>query len=316
MKRGFTLVELLVSMLIFTLVIAAVITVFVSQHRKTIQVQNVSSLQTDAQVAFEILKWDLRMAGFGLGPENTIIISKDGGADSADQITIYGAALGLELATTHFNISNFSAIGSATNELLTTYWWGEDTVRNIRSGDYIIGIEPDTRLLLDNVTGSYVETTYLTPDSIYHIIIDRNITYKTGTIFLGVKDLSLLNTGVTYYLDSNNILWRNNTIFLENVEDIQFAYGIDGLTGTEPDGEIDPDEWTDDITGIPQSELFNRKFAIRVTLIVRSKGIPGFKYGKDRIVSENRVINLTSADKRFDRLILQGVVYPRNLNFE
>ncbi|MEN3047050.1 MAG: hypothetical protein ABDH49_08785 [Candidatus Hydrothermales bacterium] len=313
MKRAFTLVELLVSVLIFQIVIVAIIALFLTQHRRTIQVQNVSSLQTDAQVAFEILKWDLKMCGFGLGPTNNFIISQDGGRNGPDAITIFGVALGLELAQTRFNVVK-EGTQIPTRRILLNLWERADTVRNIKPLDFIYGIDPESRSLIEGIQGVQVESTRVDYSTRTLTLILRNpISCKKGTIIIGVRDQRGVTTGITYQLDANRVLRRAGVPFLENVEDIQFAYGIDGLNGN-PNNVIDPNEWVNDLTGISSSMIFNNKFAIRVTMIVRSKGIPGFLYNRRVLNVENRVINLNVRDRRFDRIILQGVVYPKNLN--
>lgn len=314
MKRGFTLVELLVSILIFSIVMTAIIAIFVTQHRKTIQVQNVSSLQTDAQVAFEVLKWDILMAGFGLSPTNNIINAVDGGQNAPDEITIFGLALGYEIATARFNIT-INTQPVPANVITANLWFGRDTVRNIKKGQYVYGINPESRELVSSLQGVGVDSVVYNSDSTLTLFLVDNVSYLKGTILIGVNSPLLPNTGVRYFLDENGVLWRNNVPFLENVEDIQFAYGIDGLEpNSAPDGEIDENEWVNDLTGINNDLIFENKFAIRVTLIVRTRGIPGFDYGRNQIQSENRVINLTPFGRRFDRIILQGVVFPRNLN--
>jgi len=313
MKRAFTLVELLVSVTIFSIVITAIIAVFLTQHRKTIQVQEVSSLQTDAQVAFELLCWDLYMAGFGLGPTNTVIISGDGGTDHPDTIHIFGLSLGFELRETRFSVTtDFQPV--ETNVMRVRYFGGKDTVRNIKEGDYIFGINPDSREMVENIVGVLVESTSVNlADSTVTLILATPVSYKRGIIIIGIRNPSLWTQGVRYFIDENHVLLRNNVPFLENVEDIEFAYGIDGLSGS-PDGEIDDDEWINDLGGISTDILFQNKFAIRVSLLVRSRGIPGFDYGRSVLQVENRVINLTPRERIFDRIILQRVVYPRNLN--
>ncbi len=312
MKKGFTLVEILISMLILGIVIAGIISVFLTQQRKTMEVQNISSMHTDAQVAFEIIKWDLIMAGFGLGESHTFILAGDGGENAPDTITLFGLTLGYELATTRFNIV-IGGSPTVDNRLLCNLWRGADSIRNIRKGLYAFGIDPDTRDITE-INGILVESTYVDPiDTSFVIFLRTPVTYKRGTVLIGVQNPFIPLEGVRYFVDENRTLWRNNVPFLENVEDIQFAYGIDGLL-TEPDGEIDDDEWVNDLDGITSSQILNNRFAIRVTLIVRSRGIPGFNYPTNEIRIENRVIELSHADRIFDRIILQGVVYPRNLN--
>ncbi|MEN3045242.1 MAG: prepilin-type N-terminal cleavage/methylation domain-containing protein [Candidatus Hydrothermales bacterium] len=313
MKKGFTLIELLVSILIFQIVIIAIIALFITQQRRTIQVQNVSSLQTDAQIAFELLKWDLKMCGFGLGPTSNFIIAQDGGTNGPDAITIFGVALGLELTQTRFNLVKENS-PIPTRRIHLNLWEMADTVRNIKPRDFIYGIDPESRNIIEGIQGVQVESTRVDHNTKTLTLVLRNpVSCKKGTIIIGVRDQRGVTTGVTYQLDANRVLRRAGVPFLENVEDIQFAYGIDGSNGN-PNGVIDPNEWFNDLSVVSNDMIFNNKFAIRVTMVVRSKGIPGFEYGRTQLNIENRVINLNRFQRRFDRIILQGVVYPKNLN--
>lgn len=61
---GFTLVELMVAMAIGGIVMAAVMTAFLSQHRTYLAQDDVVEMQQNARVAMDMLVRDIRMAGY------------------------------------------------------------------------------------------------------------------------------------------------------------------------------------------------------------------------------------------------------------
>lgn len=62
--RGFTLVELVVAMAAGALVLTAVMTSFLSQHRHYLAQDNVVEMQQNGRVAMDMLARDIRTAGF------------------------------------------------------------------------------------------------------------------------------------------------------------------------------------------------------------------------------------------------------------
>jgi prepilin-type N-terminal cleavage/methylation domain-containing protein len=315
--KGFTLIELIVSLVIFGFVMAAVLSVFIAQQQKTHQVREVSSLQIDAQIAFEVIKRDLAMAGFGLPGIQAPIRDSNGGSSASDEITVYGITLGMELDRLNYNVVLDDIAGS--DEVIINYWTrGVDKEKNISPGDIVIAVS-SRREPINIPPGTVVLDTFHNMNGEFVAKLSNAVNLSSGSIIYGVRNTSIYTGGVNYSLGADRILRRNGDIFLENVEDIQFAYGIDGApaSGNDPDGIIDPTEWYNSISdaGLQPIDLYGRTFAIRVTLIVRSKGIPGFSYETNTITVEDRIINLSPADRRFDRIILQGVVYPSNIIF-
>ncbi len=63
-ERGFTLVELMVAMAVGGIVMAAVMTSFLSQHRSYLAQDNVVEMQQNARVSMDMLTRDIRSAGF------------------------------------------------------------------------------------------------------------------------------------------------------------------------------------------------------------------------------------------------------------
>jgi type IV pilus assembly protein PilW len=63
-ERGFTLVELMIAMVAGALVLGAVMTSFLSQHRNYLAQDDVVEMQQNGRVAMDMLTRDIRMAGF------------------------------------------------------------------------------------------------------------------------------------------------------------------------------------------------------------------------------------------------------------
>lgn len=73
-RRGFTLVEMLVSMAVFTLVMGIIVPFFVSQSRTSSTQTNRSEAMRNAQFAFGSIDRDLRMAGIGVGERQPTLV--------------------------------------------------------------------------------------------------------------------------------------------------------------------------------------------------------------------------------------------------
>ncbi|MBV5327055.1 MAG: prepilin-type N-terminal cleavage/methylation domain-containing protein [Chlorobium sp.] len=63
-ERGFTLVELMIAVAVGGIVMAAVMTSFLSQHRSYLAQDEVVEMQQNARVAMDMLTRDIRSAGF------------------------------------------------------------------------------------------------------------------------------------------------------------------------------------------------------------------------------------------------------------
>ncbi|MGB7054526.1 MAG: prepilin-type N-terminal cleavage/methylation domain-containing protein, partial [bacterium] len=98
-SQGMTLVELLVSLVILMVVLGAVYSILHLQQTKSSQVTRTTILQTDAQVAFTLVKWDLLLAGLGFpfGRQDAFQLSNSGG-----NVTLRATGLGFEMNHTQW----------------------------------------------------------------------------------------------------------------------------------------------------------------------------------------------------------------------
>lgn len=304
MKKGLTLIELLVALTIFGFVLGAILSIYFYQQKRATYVQETSIMQTDAQIAFELIKRDIMHAGLGLPIDRMPIVGINGGQNAPDQITLFGVAFFAELSRARWN----PIISLSTGGRIICKNWGDPT-RDIQVGDTVIILSQFKNLLYP---GQNLFVTEVNIDGNRRIITLNNptITVNAGGFLFRITG-NIFQTGVTYSLDQNTRrLMRNNDIFLENVEDFQVAYGYDW----DRDSIVEENEFRNDLTGLTPDSIYKRPFLIRVSILVRTeKGIGGFRFPQSNINIEDRIIHLTETDRKFNRIILTGIVFPRNL---
>ncbi len=303
MKKGLTLIELLVSLTIFGIILAAIMSIYFYQQKRATYVQETSIMQTDAQVAFELIKRDIMHAGLGIPSNQWPLTGINGGTSLPDEITLYGVSFFTELENARWN----PIISLSTGGVLICKNWG-DTTRDIMLGDTIIILSQFKNLLYDSLV---VINVGVAGDRRMLTVNDPNVQVNAGGFAFRVTPDTYVN-GVRYWLDvDNDILMRNNLIFLENVEDFQIAYGFD----SDGDSIIDTTtEYTHTLANINLSDIYSRPFMIRVTILTRTgKGIAGFEYPFNTLTIEDRTLNITPLERNFQRIVLRGIVSPRNL---
>ncbi len=305
MKKGLTLIELLIALTIFGFVLGAILIIYFYQQKRATHVQETSVMETDAQVAFELLKRDIMHAGLGLPSDRMPFTGINGGQNSSDQITLFGVAFFQELPGARWN----PVTGLSTGGIIICRNWG-DPERDIQIGDTVIIISQYKNLLYPPQMNLRVIEVNVQGNNRIIRLNDPLVQVNAGGFLFRVTG-NIFQTGITYALNQNTrTLMRNNNIFLENVEDFQIAYGYDW----DRDSIVEENEFRNDLQGLTPDSLYKRPFLIRVSIIVRTeKGIAGFLYPRNQLVIEDRVINLNFNDRRYDRIILTGVVFPRNL---
>ncbi len=309
---GMTLVEILVSLVIMMIVLGAIFSILNLQRTKAINVQSTTILQTDAEIAASLLRWDLFMAGYGIAPDRQSIVSYDN-TTAPDSVTLYGAGLAFEAKAT--NWTPVLQVARQSNKIIV-YRFPEPSV-NIGLNDRIIIVDQNKMLLDSNLIITQIDTTqYLGgEDSMpaFELTLSRSVNAPQGAIIFRTDSITYFN-GITYKVVGKT-LKRGNDDFLENVEDIQFAYGID----LNDNGTFEANEWFNNLSDIPNYEptlLYRHKNAIRSTFVVLSnRRLNDYRYLADSITNENHSYNLSALDKRYKRKIVRAISWPRNLQF-
>jgi prepilin-type N-terminal cleavage/methylation domain-containing protein len=305
MKRGMTLVEVLVSIVILAFVLGAIFTILNLQSARSVQVQKTSVLQTDAQVALSLMKWDLATAGLAYPKQDDAVQAQNGGAGGTDGITIRAAMLGFESGRCMWSWLMEDAAN--TNVVMVRAW--EDSTYNFHVGDTVAIISRDRRVMdppgYITVTQTVLDTffdPYGTPFPAQRLTLSSHVNAIRGLVIMGVIP-AIYNPGMALTV-SNGKLMRGNEVMLDNVEDLQFAYGIDN------DNDNIIETWTDDV---PQFAAQGRKWAIRYTMVITSRPMAGYTYPDDDVTVEDHNYELTPHQKRQKRAILSGIISPQNL---
>ncbi|MCK4251439.1 PilW family protein [candidate division WOR-3 bacterium] len=302
-KKGMTLVETMVSVVILTFTLGAIFTILNLQTVKSAQVQKTSLLQTDAQVALTLLKWDFASAGLAFPKTDSAVRSINGGLAGTDAINLKAVGLGFESGRIKWSW----LLNAVNSNIIEVRSWA-DTLFNFKVGDTVVVLMIDRRIMspgdlvisnIDTFThvdnwGNSVRASRLT--------LDNPVNSTKGLVVIG-KHSEFYSPGITISV-SNNKLVRGSDTLLDNVEELQFSYGIDN----DGDGVIET--WTDNI---PQFATFQKKWGIRYTLVVTSRPMGGYTYPRDSMYIEDHAYALTAADKRMKRAIFTGVISPPNL---
>jgi len=302
-KRGITLIELLVSLVILTFFLSAIYTLLNLQQSKATQVHKTSILQTDAQVALTLLKWDLLLAGLAYPKINNAVESENGGTSSSDVIDLKAVALGFESGDIKWSwllektdLSNTIKIVRCLDTLHT--FQVSDTIVILGTNREIIN--PGNLIITDIDTITHYDI-YGNPVSALAVKLDKAVSAIAGLVVIGY--VPAIYNGMRIEV-VNNKLVRGSDTLLANVEDLQFAYGID----TNGDDVID--SYFDDA---PHFASLGSKWVIRYTLVVASRPIGGYTYPVDTITIEDHTYGLNSIQKRQQRVILSGIIAPPNL---
>jgi len=302
-KRGITLIELLVSVVILTFFLGVIYTLLNLQQSKATQVHKTSILQTDAQVALTLLKWDLLMAGLAYPKVNNAVQSLSGGASESDAIDLRAVGLGFESGKVKWSwllekadLSSIIKIRRGTDSLYNFQVY--DTVVILNENREIM--HPGNLIITDIDTFTFFDTFGNTVPALV-LTLDKAVSAVAGLVVIGYVP-SIYN-GIRIGVNNNKLVRGSDTL-LDNVEDIQFAYGID------TDGDNVIDSYYDDI---PQFATLGSKWAIRYTLVVASRPMAGYTYPGDTITIEDHTYSLNSLQKRKKRSILSGIIAPQNL---
>lgn len=269
-ERGFTIIELLVSMAIASLVAMAGFALF-SKSNWSYQVQeNVGEAQQNARVAMGRIARDIRMAGFGLpdfsyslsfsasGPVFTYPITVTDNASGPDTITILGIGYEegelLGVTTTPNAFICYSSTTINSNHPKGRILDGGTAL--VKPGTKYVSIDGIAWVELDTSTAS-IECGSSKRRTLPIVSSGLSSTLTAGTVYIiQAIEYSIVNTdnvingcsaanpclvskdysGLRGTGDANPNS-NGRELLAENIEDIQFAYGIasGNVVGSETD---------------------------------------------------------------------------------
>ncbi|MGQ9533848.1 MAG: prepilin-type N-terminal cleavage/methylation domain-containing protein [bacterium] len=310
MRKGMTLIEIMVSLVILMIVLGAIYSILTIQQQRATVVSETSVLQADAQVAYTLFKWDLMLAGLGY-PKNDVVLRSfnNTGYLGSDGLNLRGVGFSFEMNQTRWAYMLEKAGGG--NQIIVSRF--KDSTTWFQPGDDII-ILTDSRKIYEPgpVNVSAVDTfTYYdengNPRPAQRLTIGVPVTTNSPQVVMTYNNPDIYNTGILYQV-VNGVLRRGTEDLLDNVENIQFAYGLD------TDGDTIIDAW---FNTIPDSLLrpnpYDLRWALRYTMVIASKPIPNYTYPDANITVEDNTYALTQEMRRRKRTFFSGVLYPQNL---
>lgn len=305
---GMTLIEVMISLVILMILLGAVYSILHIQQMRANQINKTTILQTDAQVAFTLMKWDMLLTGLGypFSQTNAFSLPNTPWGTSA---TMRAVGLGFEMARCHWS---YLVTNAAGNSFMARRW--PDSLANFAVGDTVMIVNETRSPIYSNLVVASVDTTSWM-DSTWGFkipaqrvtIASASIAARTG-LMVFQSTSALYSGGLTYRRSATgDTLFRGNEPLLNNVEALEIRYGIDN------DGDNIIETWSN------RSDLFpnpnwTRKWAIRYTMVVTSEAMAGYRYPGASYVIEGVTYNVTTPlqiSKK--RVFLQGVVYPQNL---
>jgi len=257
--QGFTLVELIVAMLLATLVGMAAYAVFSSSSRSSLVQEDITETQQNVRAAMDLLARDARSAGFGL-PDPPFSLSI-GGENHSSPVAIVNSSTGPDTITLlgggderfwldqdgdcnndDTDPNNDCNLPDASDPT-TSHAQGDMTL-NITAedanalDDFFDGSSFDTNRAFISLNGIYYTTisgvTRSSNKATLTLINPLDRAYLDGTPVFIIKAIRYtINTSLSGCSNETPCLARqdmaeNNEVLAQNIEDIQFAFSLQG----------------------------------------------------------------------------------------
>jgi type II secretory pathway component PulJ len=319
---GLTLIEIMVAVGIVAIVISSVMDSFVVQNRAYTVVDQTTETQQNARAVAALFDQDLRMTGF-MVPEGAAVCGVDAvsaavgpnllagsdiiyvtDSDSIDPTGQSQANLGVKVnsgyspATVTLNLSDVVLDGKPYYD--TNGDGAADSDFKKLAGVIVMDTSNPARgTACGQITNVNAAAKSITVD------------FETG--FAGPGGGSLIAVPAhRYAVSDTNVLKRDDTEIVRDVDDLQFAYFID----TNDNGTVDAGEYKGssaaigyNATGTNHSDLRE----IRFDLVVRSRSQDQSFTDGFMQVTENRAA--AGANDGYRRRLLTSTVKPRNIGF-
>ena len=269
-SQGFTLVELMISLVLFSLAVAGVLSVAVSMVQGYKEQRQAIAAETAVRVPMDFLTDALRQASPGVqsgqiwdnttctsealkitnsstGPDKIDVIYASGGAFTSTKVTYTNA-------TTSIDVVDASQLAAGDQVVITNFTNGNLVKINSISGNTL------------NVSTPCSTTPAFTYDIGSLVIRARHATFFVGTLD-GVPTLM-------FDPDTDNAAGTAAAEPLaEGVEDLQVAEWVDAngdFIGTEVGAAANDDEWVFNNSGDTAPAITAIPRAVRVTLVARA----------------------------------------------
>lgn len=345
-QKGFTLVEMMISLAVLGVILASVSSAYLTQVKQSTQEYKVAQVELELGIAKNLIERDLAMAGYGLAddysapstPAFTVprAIDATNSSTAPDTLILRGTALGIESKGTQ----NWSYIQSVTpgapNTMAFNIW--SDSREDLVTNGKVFLVDPATKKLLTEPTSQTWLFTYqgnnlnfsptlvapLTGTLVYAAATGATRPYATVLYSLAnVSSPSNCAPGTFSLMRSE--LWTADPAagtgnpLLACVLDLQVAFGLD--TAATPTGDIALwDNGGVTAQGYDPVQLKKRVRQIRFYLLIQTENLDSkYTYPSnpitvgDTLLGIGRNVTLTAAQLNYRWKVLSFVVTPRNM---
>lgn len=335
-ERGFTLVELMVTMVIAASVWLGVFNLLQTQMRTSMLTQDGTEMQSSVQAVMEILRRDILLAGMGVANANAPIVHANNIFTSGDRITLYTIA---QFGSTINTTVMAGPLGSTGNIMWVRcfgdHGWGgassvyRDAVNIVPSNGtalYLTFYSPFNGERITSVAQwNYVSQTdpiagnncipnpYSVDsnsdgiaDPAIKVTLGTTVAVPNGTVVYGLRwdgiAVNMLNSD--YYVNpTTRTLLKSGVEVLSGVENMQIRYHVKGTPANQ---------WLDVLTGVDTTMIDN----VRVSLVVRQGRADPMGTLDPRTTITNYDQTFTIPDRRFPRETYEFFVRPVNNNYK
>jgi prepilin-type N-terminal cleavage/methylation domain-containing protein len=277
-KKGFTIIELMIALLITALAISAIYATFVAQQRSFTAQDQISETQGSSKVAFNLLVDAVRNAGFGYPRLEAPVINGFAGGIGVEESGDDGGPDSITL------VGGYRQVGTLAEPAVI----GLDTITiSYLDSNAIVNLEDRMHITFDGVGYARIADCTLEDDrcsAADNIVLDRGINkpYPAGRPIYVLED-------ITYCVDDNSSLMKRQRgadavnctegnfidTIADNIDDLQFAYAVD----TDGDGLINDDFPGGNNNGIfdpgdfitPPFPFNSRVMAVRLNILARTR---------------------------------------------
>jgi prepilin-type N-terminal cleavage/methylation domain-containing protein len=337
-QKGMSLVELMVALVIFLLVMAGILGVYISLTGHSAREYRIAESAMEREIARNIVERDIMMAGYGLADDygglglhpRPVEAFDAASGDPSDSLLLRGTAIGILSKSAQ----GWSYLINKNPDLFQK--WNDDR-ENVYKDDRVIYMEPASREVLTS-GGSAIFRYPATPVGcdrgalVYGLNSDgANLPYYTVEFSLGGTPPSSCAKGSMNLLRAESVnsdppAPANRKPVINCVRDFQVAFGLD----TNEDGNIDT--W-DPVGGVFISDAYDEKILrkrvrqIRVYILAQSgnydpdytycnpeqSGEPDAIYVGDNNIHTGRDITLTPLQRKYHWEVFSLNITPRNL---
>ena len=326
MKKGFTLLELLITVFIFSIIMIMVYSSFTSFNKTSKAQEDLMILNQNLQSSLVYIERLVRMAGFGtvysmeIEGKNinssyySVLTSSDGGSSGDDSLTvvladrIYGQVAANPTTGDTSYTGNIIYVSDANTDLLDN---------SLKKYVFISSVPYNKFYELSSSPTTTSGVTKLTLSS------DTNIKVNEGDYVYDIRAITVSYDSSGQQIEVNDNLGSPNQPVASRIEALQFQYGIDeDDDGTFDDTDSDGDPLDDTI---PSGKAIYVKL-IKVSILGRTPNPdPNYKDSNSTYTIANKTITLDNNDSNginstydvhYRRKLITVNIMPRNLQYE